>query len=117
MRSGRKRGAFRHDLSGVLANVDGDEGHGVVANDIYDDDGDGVAAGFFIAVLAGGEFDVLVLASVEALPFICEDVAAGRAFLELQHGEFALRRFEAGCGAMPPRPVPAGTLMISRRWK
>ena len=54
--------------------------------------------GFLVGVGGGGEFEVAVLAGAEALPFVFEDLAGGPAFLELGHGEGALRGLEAGQG-------------------
>lgn len=51
--------------------------HGVVAEDVDDFDCDGVAAGFGVGVLGGGEFEVAVLPGPETLPFVFEDVRAG----------------------------------------
>src|SRR5207245_7937729 len=46
-------------------------------------------------VQRGRQSQVAVLAGAETLPFVLENVATRPAFLEL-HGEFGLRRLEAG---------------------
>ena len=80
--------------------------HGVVAEDVDDFHGHGVAAGIGVGMRRGGEFQIAVLAGAEALPFVFEDETAGPAFLVLQFttplpsraggGDFG----NSGCSAM-----------------
>ena len=66
-----------------LASGDGDEGHGVVAEDVDHLDGDGVAAGFGVGMAYRRQFQVAALARAESLPFVLENVCARPAFLEV----------------------------------
>jgi hypothetical protein len=67
--------------------IDGNQTHRVVTEDIDDLDADDVAARAFVAVFGADQFDLAVLARAETLPFVLEDIAAGAALLVLLPAE------------------------------
>ena len=88
-----KNALLFHNLTYIHRN----QRHSVIFEDVDDFDGDGAAAGCWVGVGDGFEFQAAVFAGAEALPFVFEDVVAGPLFFEVDGP--AVAGDEAGEGA------------------